>query len=337
MTVLIVVVGISILILIHEFGHFIVAKKMGLLVEEFGFGFPPRIFSKKIGETTYTLNLLPFGGFVKIHGEEPGTPLEGLEKERSFAFQPAWRRAAIILAGVLMNFLLGWFLISLIFFAGTEKAVLISQVLPDSPAAVAGIKAGDKVLGFDNTTAFIEFIEKNRGKSINFTISRSGEEIRMMAVPRLAPDPGLGIALSDAGMEKLPFLASIAEGFKTSISVIASIFSAFASLLFGLLTQGRILVDFVGPIGIFGVANQAGALGFLYLLQLIAVISLNLMVLNVLPFPALDGGRLLFVLIEKIKGSPISPNWERSFNTVGFLLLILLMVAITLRDIVRLF
>lgn len=351
MTILVVIIGIALLILIHEFGHFLVAKKMDLLVEEFGIGFPPRLWSKKIGETTYSVNLLPFGGFVKIYGEDPssaipspkateahGKATEGAaHQSRGFAYQPAWKRILIVTAGVVMNFFLGWFLISIIFAIGTPKAVLISEVMPDSPAALAGVLPQDQVLGFQSASEFVSYINENRGKEISITVRRDNEEIALKATPRLVGEAALGVALGEIGIERHSLLDSFVEGFKTSVTIIVSILAAFANLIWGFLTQGQVLIDFVGPIGIFGVASQAGSLGFLYLVQLIAMISLNLAVLNVLPFPALDGGRLLFILIEKFKGSPLSATFERNANAAGFLFLLLLMIAITIRDVARLF
>src|SRR3989344_6857263 len=146
MAILIVIVGISLLIFVHELGHFLVAKKMGLLVEEFGFGFPPRLFSWKKGETTYSLNWLPFGGFVKIYGEDPSEA----DGERSFSNQKAWKRSLLIVAGVLMNFLLGWLLMSVIFMVGIPKAIFISEVVPESPAAMVGLQTEDEVSGFES-------------------------------------------------------------------------------------------------------------------------------------------------------------------------------------------
>ncbi len=337
MTIFIVIIGISLLILIHEFGHFLIAKKMGLLVEEFGFGFPPRLFSKKLGETTYSLNLLPFGGFVKIFGEDSGGQIPEESKMRSFSHQPAWKRALIIVAGVLMNFLLGWFLMSIIFMIGTPKALLIAEVLPGSPAEIVGIMPQDQILGFEKAGDFIDFVNKNRGEEIALSINRGGEELSFKVIPRVEGEGAVGVSLVEAGVDKKPFLDAIWEGLKTAGFIVFAIFGAFLNLIWGFLTQGKVLVDFVGPIGIFGVASQAGSLGFLYLVQLIAMISLNLTVLNIFPFPALDGGRLLFVLIEKIKGSPLSQNFERTANTAGFILLLLAMIAITVRDITRLF
>ncbi len=348
MVILAVFAGIAFLILIHEFGHFLVAKLSGLLVEEFGFGFPPRIFAKKIGETVYSINLLPFGGFVKMFGEnapvsltaDKAAPTNVEQKAnlgRSFFVQPAWRRAAIIAAGVLMNFILGWFLLSVIFLIGTPQVVLISEVFSDSPAARAGILPEDQVKGFKTAHDFVDFVAKNRGQEITLTIQRGGEELNITAMPRLEEDAALGVGVVEAGVPRYSFFRAFAEGFKSAIFVVGGIIAAFLNLFWGLLTQGRVAIDVVGPIGLFGIATEAGALGFLYLTQLIAIISLNLAVLNIMPFPALDGGRLLFIAFEKIKGKRLSQNFENVANTMGFIILITLMLAVTISDIIHLF
>ncbi len=339
MTILIVIIGISVLILVHELGHFLVAKKMGLLVEEFGFGFPPRLFSKKIGETVYSFNALPFGGFVKIHGEDLSAEESSVAvaPERSFASQKIWRRTVIIAAGVLMNFLLGWLIMSAIFMIGTPKVLLVSEVLPDSPAEAVGLLPGDRVKGFENASDFIDSVNKNRGREIALDIERKGEALSFAVTPRADGEAALGVVLNEAGIDRKPVLVSLAAGLKASVGVVVAILVAFLNLIWGLLTQGQLLVDVVGPVGIFGVAAQAGELGFLYVLQLIALISLNLAVLNAFPFPALDGGRLLFLIIEKIKGSPLPAQLERGANMLGFALILLLMIAITVRDVAGLF
>lgn len=337
MSILLIIIGISVLILIHEAGHFLVAKKLGLLVEEFGFGFPPRLWSKKIGETTYSLNLLPFGGFVKIHGEQQADQAD--IPERAFFTQKAWKRSLIIVAGVFMNFILGWLLMSLIFFVGVPKTVLLSQVAAGSPADLAGLKAGDRVANFEKSQDFIDFVNKNRGQKISLTVQRGSESLNIALTPRLIVPEGegpLGVALVEAGVDKRSFFASLYEGLKNSLLLMWGILLGLFNLIASLVTQGQVLAGFVGPVGIFGVANQAGELGMIYLVQLLALISLNLTILNVLPFPALDGGRLFFILLEKIKGSPLSPSFERSANAAGFVFLLFVMIAITVRDIIAL-
>lgn len=329
-----VIIFLSILVLIHELGHFLVAKKFGLLVEEFGFGLPPQIWKKKIGETIYSINALPFGGFVKIYGEDRE---EKAEKDRSFASLPIKKRSLIIFAGVLMNFLLGWLLISIIFSIGIPQAILITKVELNSPAAEIGLQAGDKILsaGADN---FIKFIDEHRGQEIVIKIERNGEIKEFKTIPRINPPSGegaLGIALMESGLAKQKFLSSIWEGLKTSVEIIQAVFAAIFDLITKAFVGKASLEQIAGPVGIVKITAQAGTLGFVYLLQLLALISLNLVVINIFPFPALDGGRLLFLLIEKIKGSPLPIKFEKYANAVGMAFLLFLMAIITIKDIIR--
>lgn len=352
MSILFVLLGISVLILIHEAGHFWAAKKAGLLVEEFGFGFPPRLFKKKIGETTYSFNLLPFGGYVRIYGEHADhietaasdTPPEssklGIDPRRSFSNQSAWRRLVIILAGVAMNFILGWFLLATVFMLGAPQEIVVAEVLPGSPAAISGLEPGDTILGFKETKEFVTYINERQGTELQFEIKRGSEVLPVLATPRVNPKPdegALGVALVDSGFEGLGFFAALKEGFVQSLEVMAQIIKLFGQLLANLFTKGKVLEDVVGPIGVFSVASQAGERGFVYLLQLLALISLNLAALNAIPFPALDGGRALFILLEKIKGSKFSAKRELAVNIAGLVVLFGLMIVITVRDIVRLF
>ncbi len=337
MDILIVIIGISLLILLHEFGHFLAARKFGLLVEEFGFGFPPRLFSKKIGETLYSLNLLPFGGFVRLYGENQWEQVNPEKRARSFFAQPAWKRILEIVAGGAMNFLIGWLLIWGLFMVGTPRVLVVSEVLAGSPAEVVGIMPQDQLKGFQKAVDFVSYINQNRGKEISLNLIRQGKQLEIKATPRLSGEGALGVAVVEAGVERHSFFGALLEGLKSSWAIIVGILAAFINLFWGLITQGKLLVDFVGPVGIFGIASQAGSMGFIYLVQLVAMISLNLAVLNIFPFPALDGGRFLFIIIEKIKGSPLNPDLEKSANAIGFLMLLLLIVAVTIRDVVHLF
>jgi regulator of sigma E protease len=341
MVIVIFIIGISFLILFHEFGHFLAAKMFGRWVEEFGIGFPPRLLKKKIGETIYSINALPFGGFVRIHGEKPESdPHEDPMAGRSFSRLPISKRAVVIGAGVVMNFLAGWVLLSIVFMAGTPPALLVTEVAEGSPAASQGIEAGDRILGFDSSEAFIDSVQKSAGEEIAINVSRKGEEIKVLVTPRVNPPEGqgaLGVKVADVGSPKLSFFESIGVGLMASVRTIGAIFVSLANLLTGIFTGGPALEGFVGPVGIFGVANEAAEFGLAYLFQLIALISLNLTVLNIIPIPALDGGRLLFLLFEKIKGSPLKANREAMANAIGFGVLILLMIVITVRDVAKLF
>lgn len=345
MTILILIIGISLLIFIHELGHFLAAKAFGLYVEEFGFGFPPRLFSVKRGETRYSINLLPFGGFVKIFGEQSDVSLLGTEagmvpKERSFAHQTASKRAVVIAAGVVMNIILGWILLSVIFMVGASGSTVITSVTPDSPAAVAGFQTGDRLIDFTTSQEFIAFVNASRGEELTFKVGRGSETFEIKATPDQNPPEGrgaLGVAITESGIPRLSFFKALQEGFLTTFLIVWAILKSLGTLIVGIFTGAEVLKQFVGPVGIFQVAGETAKVGMIYLWQLIALISLNLAVLNILPFPALDGGRLFFILIEKIKGSPISSRKETIANAIGFGLLLLLMVLITVRDVVRLF
>lgn len=346
LSAIIVVIGISVLILLHELGHFVAAKKAGLRVEEFGFGFPPRMFGIRRGETLYSFNWLPFGGFVRIYGESKEhlnqEALEGktVDASRSFAHQSALRRSSIILAGIITNFVLGWFILSAVFMIGAAESVVVTQVVPNSPAELAGFMPGDELVGYAKAEDFTLFTGEHRGEPTEFVVARNGEEITIVATPRVETAPGegaLGVGLSQAGFPKLPFFEAIGTAFTTSWSVMGEIVKTFGRMISSLFVHAELLEGVVGPVGIFGVAGDLGSIGFVYVLQLIGLISLNLAVLNAMPFPALDGGRFLFIIIEKIKGSPLSPKKEMIFNLTGFGVLLVLMAAITVRDIIRLF
>lgn len=367
-----VIIFLSILILIHELGHFLAAKKFGLLVEEFGFGLPPRLWSKKIGETVYSVNALPFGGFVKIYGEdrieadERGfkNDVEADLRGRNFSSKPARQRAIILFAGVFMNFLLGWLVISIVFSIGIPAAIFITDVASDGPAAAAGLMPGDKIINIEadlssqilqnktwegergldkariNADNFIKFVDEHRGKTIILEIERLGETFSIQAVPRINPPEGqgaLGIAFTESGSPKMGLLKSFSEGLRTSAEITKSVAVAIFALAKSAFVGKASLEAVAGPVGIVKITAQAGALGFVYLLQLLALISLNLAVINIIPFPALDGGRLLFLAIEKIKGSPLPAKFEKFANAAGIALLLLLMFMITIKDISRFF
>lgn len=342
MTIFIFAIGLSLLILLHELGHFLAAKFSGLLVHEFGFGFPPRLFKKKIGETVYSLNLLPFGGFVRIHGE---TRTEGegesqVSAARNFAMQPAWRRALVLVAGVLMNVLAGWFIFSALFWVGIPQAVVVAEVLPNTPAAAAGFRANDVLIDFVDGPSFQEAVVASAGKETAFRVRRGEEVLTLSATPRSEAPEGegrLGLRFTETGLPRTSFIEGFGKGFMQAMRVLGAIFVSFGELVKSIFTDRSALSQVVGPVGIFRVAAASADQGLAYLFQLIALISLNLAVLNVLPFPALDGGRLLFLLIEKIKGSPLSPKREQLANAIGFSLLIVLMVLVTVRDVVKLF
>ncbi|MEK9154700.1 MAG: RIP metalloprotease RseP [Patescibacteria group bacterium] len=332
-----VIIFLSILILVHELGHFFSAKKFGLLIEEFGFGLPPKIWGKKIGETNYSINTLPFGGFVKIFGENREEN-SGVLPERSFGNLKIWQRAVIISSGVIMNFLLGWISISIVFAIGIPQAVIITNIQENSPAEIIGLQGGDKIVGFNKTVDFIEYTNSNRGKTINLKIERAGEILEFQVIPRIDPPIGqgaLGINLTEAGLPKQNIIMSFWEGLKASVEIVKTIFTSLFDLIVKAFIGKASFESVAGPIGIVKLTAQASNLGLIYLLQLLGLISLNLAVINIFPFPALDGGRLVFLAIEKIKGSPTNHKFERIVNSLGLALLIFLMIVITIKDILR--
>ncbi len=348
---------LGLLVFVHELGHFLVAKKMGVRVEEFGFGFPPRLWGIKKGETTYSLNLIPLGGFVKIFGEDG----EEKQNHHSFAAKKVWQRAGILLAGVTMNVLLAAFLMSLGYMIGLPWAiddqqdasgalVQITQIDADSPAAQAGLRAGDIILGASSLSGQLakvervaevqDFIAKNKGQEILLLLRRGQSEWQVKLIPRAEPPAGqgaMGVVLARVAKVSLPWYRAIFEGIKASLVLIWLIISSLAYLLWQYLSYGQTVGGVVGPVGIYSITGQAAQMGFVYLLQLAAFLSINLAIVNALPFPALDGGRVLFLIIEKIKGSPVSQAVEKAVHTAGFAFLILLMIVVTFKDIARLF
>lgn len=347
---ILVIVGLSLLILGHEAGHFLCAKLFGLRVDEFGIGFPPRIWAKKKGETEYSINWLPFGGFVKISGERgefamvENDPIGGMKKNapkkidnsKLFYAQPAWKKSVIVIAGILVNFVAGWLLVSTVLMVGAPKTLVITETEAGSPAAQVGFMAGDVVKNFTDAQSFINFVNARRGVPTEIAILRNGKEIDLTVTPRVTvgPDEGpIGIALSEGGTVSEPFLQALWDGLRTSFILAGMIFQVLWQLIRNLFAHGTLLAGVVGPVGIFGVAEESGRIGLIYLVQLLGIISLNLAVVNLIPFPALDGGRFLMIIIEKIKGSAIPEKVEAWINGLGFAFLLLLMVLLTIRDI----
>ncbi len=337
---LLVFAGLSLLILAHEAGHFFAAKFFKLKVDEFGFGFPPRMFSWKRGETLYSLNWLPFGGFVRIAGEQDGIENDpSIPRDRLFNTQPLWKRLIVIVAGVLINFIAGWLIISGVFMAGMPTAVVINEVRPGSPAYEAGFQSGDIVKGFESSASFSNYIADNKGRSVPFSVLREGKEFTLTATIRTesSPDQGLlGVVFSGTDVRPMPFFAALGQGFRSSIDIVTQTVKGLGALLATIVTKGSLPGDIVGPVGIFSVAQQASTIGLSFVFQIIAIISINLAVLNVMPFPALDGGRMALILLEAVRRKPLSLRAETMINVAGFALLILLMAVITIRDIIRL-
>jgi regulator of sigma E protease len=372
MGIVIFILVLLVLVLVHEFGHFIFAKKSGIRVDEFGFGFPPKLFGKKVGETEYTFNALPIGGFVRIFGETPDEDsLAGPDAERSFVNKPAYIQAAVLLAGVVFNWLLAWILLSAIFMMGTpyfandplprggsieDTALTIFAVSPESPAYDAGLRGGERLIsisageqilldeGYASSQEYIEdfrlFLDTYKETGVDLTYTRPNSDVTEVAT--VLPTTGIaddrvaiGVGIDYVGTLRVNPLVALWEGGLRTIDLTVLMTVGFFDF-FGDIAKGD--ADFSevsGPVGIAGMVSDASETGLVSLLFLTAIISINLAILNLLPFPALDGGRLLFLLIEVVKGSPIKPQVANVLNAAGFLLLIGLMILVTYSDILK--
>ncbi|MDQ5893092.1 MAG: metalloprotease RseP [Patescibacteria group bacterium] len=355
MTVIIFLIVLAILIFVHELGHFLVAKACGIRVDAFALGFGPKLISKKVGEVTYSLNLIPFGGYVRIFGENPDDEsISGPDVARSFVHKPKWQQIAVLFAGIFFNFVFAWLLIVIAFFSGVpastdsypeyrdrmnDEHIVITFVNKGSPAEKAGLKAGDTIVA-SSVEEIQNNINQSVGKGVEITYERNDVESKTNILAEQGIVEGkyaIGIAMDDVATLKLPIHLSILESSKFTIHMIGATFTGLYDLVAGMFKGTSSLESVTGPVGIAGLIGDAAKLGFTYLLMFTAIISINLGVLNLMPFPALDGGRILFVIIEAIIGRPIKPVIANTLNAIGFSLLILLMVVVTYRDIAKLF
>ncbi len=354
---------LAVLVFVHELGHFSVAKWFKIRVDEFAIGFPPRLFGFKKGETEYTVNLIPFGGFVKIFGENPDEgSVTGVDSARAFGNQHRLVQAAVLLAGVTMNIVFAWFLFSVAFIGGVptlqEEAprgslidthVVIGGVLPNSPAALSGLLSGDRVVSLttahdtltatDSYEAVQTFIQTH-AEPINITILRGKETKTISVTPETgisADKQAIGVVLASVGMLKLGVGAAFLKGISTTYEATINTAVGLFSFVTGLFSGATSIQDVSGPVGIANLVGQARVFGFTYLLTFAAYISINLAVINVLPFPALDGGRLLFVAIEGIIRRPVNQKLFNWTNGLGFVLLISLLLFVTYHDVLKLF
>lgn len=303
------------------------------------------------GGTIYSINWIPLGGFVKIKGADT------LETgEDSFAGKKAWPRIKILAAGVVMNFVLAWILLSVSLMIGSpemidnnqvdiaDAKIQIDGVVAGSPAEIAGIKIGDEIVkeniqaNFRNVEDVQNFIKENKGKEIELSLKRENKIVIIKSAPRENAPEGegaLGISLSQIKITAYPFFQSLWMGAVEVYQITIAILAALWGIIAGLFAGKGVGADVSGPIGIAMLTKQVATLGMTYVLRFAALLSINLGIINALPIPALDGGRILFILIEKIKGSPVSQETEQKFHTIGFILLILLMILVTLRDVVK--
>ncbi len=360
-TIFIVFISLIALITLHELGHFIIAKRFGVKVEEFGIGIPPRLFGKKFGETIFSLNLLPLGAFVKLYGEE-----KDIQDPRSFSSKPIWQRVLIVIGGVVTFWIISAILISII--AGVwgipvavkdeanhnliNPKVQIIQVLPNSPAETAGLKIGDVIkqltspsqqLTTDKVKEVIEFTEVNKGKEVTLTIQRGKEIFEISLIPRVShskEEGAMGIGLARTALKPYSWYEAPIQGVlvtgRTTFFIVLTLGDIISKKIRGIpLPPGTLEVR--GPVGIGEIAIQALGRGINEYIWLVAMISIFLALFNILPIPGLDGGKLLFLTIERIRKKPVPENIEQKITAFFFVLLLALIIFVTFRDIQRLF
>ncbi len=384
-TIIIFVLILALLVLIHEFGHFIAAKRNGILVEEFGFGFPPRVWGKKIGETLYSINLLPIGGFVKVYGEEYHETEKNVDpklSKRAFVNKKPWQKAVVILAGVFMNVILAVVIYYILLgtnnfksdpftlfgdykfpFGEQQEQVVVANIVKSSPAAKAGVEIGDVVQGVsytaDNGTKgwlpistpeqMIKFVNQYENKPISIEVINIKNNAKKIVTVSPKYNKELKRAVIGVGLAESVILSyqqpvqKLTSGFLHSYNLMSysmSTMGFFISSSFKEKSLGPVSETVSGPVGIFNVVSDivkfSGDKVFINLAQLLGLLSLSLATINVLPFPALDGGRLVFVVYEWIARKRPNEKVERYVNMAGFITLIILAILVSINDIVRL-
>ena len=357
LTAIIFIVVIGVLVLAHEFGHFVMAKRAGMKVEEFGFGFPPRLASWKKGETVYSINWIPFGGFVKILGEDGDT-----HAPRSFASASFFNRILVLVAGVVMNFLLAAFLLMIVNFFGLRIGLIdgdtgsaqnikvqIVSVATGSPAEIGGLQPLDSIEGYKQNGVVVpirttkevqDAVASHLGQPLVLEIQSGTGAVEKTIIPRVNPPEGegaIGISLALTGTITYSWYEALWRGISDAAFLTLATVQGYYALLKNLFIHGKLIADVSGPIGIASLTGQAARVGLNYLLQFVAMISINLAVLNIIPFPALDGGRVVLLVTEKLKGSPVHKSVETWINMAGFYLLVALMLYITYKDVAKFF
>lgn len=354
--IIIFLLVLGILVLVHEFGHFIFAKMLGVKVEEFALGFKPTLYSSQKGETKYMLNAIPFGGFVKLHGEDGEEMLMQIEgghrnttnPKRAFYAQKPWKRGLIAAGGVIMNFILAWLLITIwlmvISFRPSLPAVFITDVIKGSSAATAGIQTGDLIISADSVKISTSdnlqvFTKEHIGQEITLIVRRFGRDHQKTVTLGENKEAPLGVAIEDMSIQETvlwyeaPYMALVI--IKNAVVLTLSVlWEIIRTSVMGAPSSAASQVS--GPIGVYGLLSQMVSIGFIYVLRFVAVLSLSLGIFNILPFPALDGGRLMFIIIEGLIGKKVvRERVEAAIHSAGFILLLALILMLSLRDVVK--
>lgn len=356
LTIIVFILVIGLLVVVHEFGHFIMAKRTGVKVEEFAVGFPPRLYSKKIGETEYSINLLPLGGYVKMLGE-----LEHSTDKRAFENQKPGKRFLIAVAGVVMNLILAWVLLTIGFAVGMSPIVsdpnaipgkvlsseiIVADVVKDSVAANAGLQSGDILLDaksgnesvtFSTAAELTAFSNRHKGQKATVDYKNdNGTYQKEIEFPN--KDNPFGVSIVQRSIIRVPWYKAPYVALRETSEVFKLTFDFLGGFFKQLFSKGQVSNEVGGPVAIYVYTGLALKAGVMVLLQFIALLSINLALINILPFPALDGGRIVFIIAEKLVGKKVvKEKVENIIHTVGYMLLILLALAITYKDIIKLF
>lgn len=323
------------LIIVHELGHFIVAKLVGIRVREFSIGMGPLVIGRKWGDTLYSLRLIPLGGYNRMAGMEP----DDLDDPQGFNRKSVAQRVAVIASGSLMNFALAIFLYAFIFLALglPSNSSVIGKVLPGRPAEAAGLRAGDRIIAVDGRPVaswqeLVVIIHQNPGKKLQLTVERDKERFTVQVTPELDPQTQAGLIGIEQAIVRLNPLAALWQGMRQTGLMLLLIITGFGEMILG-----GVPVDLVGPVGIVQMVGQAARFGAASVLGFAAFISLNLGLINLFPIPALDGSRLIFLAVEGLRGRPVDPHKESLIHLVGFAVLVVAILIITYRDLLRIF
>lgn len=341
------IIILGIIVLVHEFGHFIFAKMFGIYVYEFAIGMGPKLFhwKSKKGETEYSIRAIPIGGFCSLAGEDlDSDDKEKIPSDRRLQSKPVWQRFLVMFFGAGNNFILAFLLLLTIAFGwgAVSSKPIISELVSNNPAEQAGLQVGDYILEInghkiktsDDVSIYLQV--ENKEKPITFTIDRNGREMDIDVTPIKEEVDGSSIyrvgIISEGKVEK-GFVPSIRYAF----TKMGALFRQMVITFKGLFTGGLSVNQLSGPVGIYNIVGTQASAGFENILYLIALLSINVGFINLIPLPAFDGGRILFLIIEKVKGSPIKAETENKIHTIGFILLLALMIYITFNDILKLF
>lgn len=351
-TAIVAIVVFGLLIFVHEFGHFLAAKLSGMRVEEFSIGMGPTIYAVQKGETKYNLGILPIGGYVRVTGQYAEEFDDGVLPEddpRRYQNRPIWQRFIFVSAGSAMNFITAILLFTMLFlYIGIpvldEKAdTVISAVIDGKPASEAGIVVGDKVISINGQPVatwqeLTAQIEKSGEQTVHMVVERQGEIVELSVMPEYDSETQRAlVGIQKDATKKAGLLAAAKLGVQETYQITLRLIDAVGNLVTGQVSIADDEEGLTGPVGIFKIIDDTAKAGIIYVVNLMAVLSINLGLLNILPIPALDGSKLVFLVIEAIKGSPVSPNKENFVHFIGFALLMMLMIFITYKDILRLF